>query len=108
VLTTEIDAKYDLGTLLHSSNLKSEIDSRYTQELKTKKRTNRFTYSVGTLPYIMLSGKTSPLDEAQGVIAGTTINCPKSIYCVNPQCDGLAIAFLKEPMKILSGQLILI
>lgn len=56
----------------------------------------------------MLSGKTSPLDEAQGVIAGATINCPKSIYCVNPQCDGLAIAFLKEPMKILSGQLILI
>lgn len=37
MLTTEIDAKYDLGTLLHSSNLKSEIDSRYTQELKTKK-----------------------------------------------------------------------
>ena len=47
----------------------------------------------------MLNGKTSPLDEPQDVIAGTTINCSKSIYCVNSQCDDLAIAFFKSAYK---------
>lgn len=53
MLTAEIDTKYDLGALSFSSNLKSEIDSRFTSKTKDKKRTNRFTYTVGAFNLLL-------------------------------------------------------